>query len=71
MSVCPYPEQCEYNDFKKCGVHFCVLSACLYPAAYYQAITDEINRLIISGQYKTERFKKLIREREKLEPSDS
>ena len=68
MSICPYP-QCEYNEYPRCGAHFCILPVCLYPAACYKAITDEINRIIVLGELEkqADRLAALKAERKRLE----
>lgn len=30
MSNCPRPGKCIYDDFRRCGVHFCVRANCMY-----------------------------------------
>jgi len=30
MSNCPRPGKCIYDDFRRCGVHFCVRAKCMY-----------------------------------------
>lgn len=69
MSICPYPGHCEFDEFPRCGKHFCILPVCFYPAACYQAITDEINRIIADGKTvkQEKRLAKLKSERERLE----
>ena len=68
MNICPYPI-CEYNEYPRCGVHFCILPVCLYPDACYQAITNEINRIIVSGglERQAEQLAALKVERGRLE----
>ena len=68
MSICPYPK-CEYNEYSRCGTHFCILPVCLYPGACNEAITDEINRIIVSGgiEKQADRLAALKAERKQLE----
>lgn len=67
VSRCPYPGKCIYDDFQKCGVHFCTLPICAYSARSIEAITDEILRVVADGRPGWEsKYAALEAERKKL-----
>lgn len=45
MPCCPYPSRCEYNDYKKTGVHFCALAKCLYQTQALHLISGQTEQL--------------------------
>lgn len=67
MGCCPYPAKCVYDDFGRCGVHFCVRPVCVYPGRCIELINAEINRVIVNGRPGWEnRYAVLKAERDRL-----
>ena len=45
VQYCPAAKGCPMNDYKKCGIHFCVRPTCSYPERYKRALGAEIARI--------------------------
>lgn len=44
-AFCPYPGSCEYDDYKRLGVHYCARVECPYELQAKKLLLVEIHRL--------------------------
>ena len=56
---CPYPTTCEWNAYRKTGVHFCNIGKCQYGMTAKAMLESEIGKLE-QVRHKTERQKQLL-----------
>ena len=56
---CPYPTTCEWDAYRKTGVHFCNIGKCQYGMTAKAMLENEIGKLE-QVRLKTERQKQLL-----------
>lgn len=56
---CPYPTTCEWDAYRKTGVHFCNIGKCQYGMTAKAMLENEIGKLE-QVRHKTERQKQLL-----------
>ncbi len=58
---CPYPTTCEWDAYRKTGVHFCNIGKCQYGMTAKAMLENEIGKLE-QVRHKTERQKQKLEE---------